>query len=153
VQFRYGLCDGWLSVTLTVGTASVSHSVGGWHDGLGELFVAVRQMFSRSDEAVAHFQEEPGEFRWRISKLAVNRVRIRVFEFDDWGIGSPDETGKLLFDEACGVVALANAMIAGTAQWMEEVERMEQKSIRRWKIPTAELDQLRAELNRRMIHG
>ena len=123
VTFYCGLHDGWLECGLTVNGVSVRHSVAGWYDGLRELIAAACEIVGRLDEATAFFQEEPGEFRWRITRLAANRVRVRVIEFDDWGAGRPDEAGKLLFDQPCGVLSLATAIYAGSGEWLTEVER------------------------------
>ena len=122
VAFHYGLQDGWLKCGLTVNGISVHHSVAGWHDGLCELIRAACAMFGRFEQATAYFQEEPGEFRWCITRLASNRVRVRVIEFDDWGTGQPDEAGKQLFDQPCGVVSLAKAIYDGSGHWLEELD-------------------------------
>ena len=123
VAFHYGLHNGWLECGLTVNEVSVRHSVAGWHDGLCELIHAACTMFGRFEQATAYFQEEPGEFRWRITRLASNRVQIRVIEFDDWCTGQPDEAGKQLFDQPCGVMSLAKAIYYGTGQWLDELEK------------------------------
>ena len=112
--FFYGRHQGWLHCGLTVRDASVLHSVAGWHDGLAELIRAVIALFGRSTEGTAAFQEEPGEFRWRITRLTSNRVRVRVVQFNDWAQDWPDTKGKLLFDQPCGLMALATAIFAGT---------------------------------------
>src|ERR1700733_10800059 len=96
IIFHYGPHDDWLRCGLTVNSTSVLHTVNGWHCGLRELILAACEMFGRACEATAFFQEEPGEFRWRISRIEVNRIRVRVIEFDDWATGRPDEAGKLL---------------------------------------------------------
>jgi hypothetical protein len=121
VAFHYGLHDGWLECALSVNGVSVHHSVAGWHDGLRELIHAACSMFGRFEQATAYFQEEPGEFRWRITRLASNRVRVRVIEFDDWGTGLPDEAGKQLFDQPCGVMTFAKAIYDGSDQRVDEL--------------------------------
>jgi hypothetical protein len=123
VSFHCGLREGWLECELMVNGISVRHSVAGWHDGLCELIRAASAMFGRSEQATAYFQEEPGEFRWRITRMASNRVRVRVIEFDDWGTGQPDEAGKLLFDQPCGVMSLAKAIYDGSGQRLCELEQ------------------------------
>lgn len=123
VVFHYGLHDGCLECGLTVNGVSVRHSVAGWHDGLCELIHAACAMFGRFDQATAYFQEEPGEFRWRITRLASNRVQVRVIEFDNWDTGQPDEAGKQLFNQPCGVMSLARAIYDGSGQWLDELEQ------------------------------
>ncbi len=122
VNFEYGRRNGWLSCGLTVDNASVLHSVNGWHDGLGELIRAACSMFARANEATAYFQEEPGEFRWRINRLTVNRIRVRVIEFDDWASIEPDKAGKLLFEASCGIFSFAAAIYDGSGKWLTELQ-------------------------------
>lgn len=142
IKFRYGMRDGWLECGLTVNDASVVHSVAGWHDGLAELLVAASGMLGRMDEATAYFQEEPGEFRWRLSRLNVNRLRIRVIEFESWGIGRPDKDGKCLFDAPCGTMAFAQAIFDGSSEWLAECDRISNEGGRQMDFPKAEFDQL-----------
>jgi hypothetical protein len=116
ISFSYGLREGRLSCELAVDGSSVVHAVAGWHDGLRELVVAACEMLGRAHEATASFQEEPGEFRWRISRLTENRIRVRIIEFGDWATGQPDAAGKLLFDRPCGAVAFARAVFEGSSE-------------------------------------
>lgn len=101
---------------LTVDGSSVRHTEYGVHDGLGELIRAACEMLGRADDATARFEEEPGEYRWRLTRMSGNRVRVRVIEFDAWGTGRPDATGRLLFDQPCGAVAFARAIYAGSME-------------------------------------
>lgn len=139
VTFWYGSRDSWLTCGLTVDNASVFHPVNGWHDGLRELIRAAGLMLGRVQEAMACFQEEPGEFRWRVTRMAANRIRVRVIEFDDWGTGRPDKDGKIVFDALCGVMSFAVAIHDGSGEWLAELERTGQ---------IEKADQLREERNR-----
>jgi hypothetical protein len=152
VNFHYGLHEGWARCGLTVDSISVFHSVNGWHDGLREIVLAACEMFGRANEATAYFQEEPGEFRWRISRLTVNRIRVRVIEFDDWGTGRPDEVGKLLFDKPCGVMAFATAVYNGSGEWLAELERSDPARIKTG-FPRAEYERLGDILQRHDYSG
>jgi hypothetical protein len=148
VTFRYGRRKGWLRCELTVNGASVVHSVNGTHDGLAELLIVASRMFERTHEATACFQEEPGEFRWHVSRLEVNRLRIRIFEFDDWGTGRPDGDGKLLFDAPCGVMSFGRAIYDGCGEWLAELNRNAAEGATTSNFPRVEYDGLREALNR-----
>jgi hypothetical protein len=123
VGFHYGIRNGWLMCGLTVNDVTVIHPVNGMYDGLKELIVASCEMLGRSQEATACFEEEPGEYRWRITRLNVNRVRVRVIAFDNWGSGLSDEEGKLLFDSPCGLISFAKAVHEGSSEWLAELKR------------------------------
>lgn len=133
VIFHYDVRDGWLHCGVAINDQCVSHSVSGGHegssDGLSELILAICAMFDRCETAVASFEEEPGEFRWRIDRLTSNRIRVRVLEFADYYENKPDEQGKSLFDQPCGLVKFARAVYDGTAGSKREVLREKLRAI------------------------
>jgi hypothetical protein len=122
IRFQYGQWNGWLHCRLTIGAAHTAHTVDGWHPGDLELVEAAIGMCGRATTAVAHFQEEPGMFRWRIERVAANRLRIRVFTFRDWNPELTDDAGRPMFDELCGAVAFAQAIHFGIQEFLESVE-------------------------------
>ena len=56
-----------------------------------------------------------------MDRLEVNRIRVRIYGFDDWDSALPDERGRLLFDTPCGVVSFAQAIHDGFCAWIDEV--------------------------------
>lgn len=125
-EFSYRIENEILVCRLTIGEQHVRHTVNGWHDGLGELLDIACQTFGRFDEATAYFQEEPGTFLWRVTRLTSNRVGIRVIEYDyDWWANPcPGDPGNLLFDQPCGVMSFAKAIHSGTMEWLTVLERV-----------------------------
>jgi hypothetical protein len=120
VSFHYGVWNGWQHCRFAIGSVHVAHTVNGWHRGDLELIDAAIAMFGRTMSAVARFQEEPGEFRWQIGRLEVNRIRVRIHEFDDWDVTLPEESGRLIFNATCGVVSFAQAIHDGFKTWLDE---------------------------------
>jgi len=140
-NFIYQIENGRLICGLAIGECSVRHTVNGWHDGLQELLEIACRTFGRFEEATAYFQEEPGTFLWRVTRLSSNRIRIRIVEYDyDWW-ASPrlQDSGKSLFDQPCGVMSFAKALHSGTADWLAVLELVERNE---------EADQLRKSRDR-----
>jgi hypothetical protein len=67
-------------------------------DALGSLLSALVGITLGSQEARCAWEEEPGEHRWILTP-AGDRLRVRILAFEDVYDTSPDERGRVLFDE------------------------------------------------------
>jgi hypothetical protein len=150
VSFQYGKWNDWLHCRIAIGDVRVAHTVNGCHHGDLELLDAAAAIFGRAKSAQARFEEEPGEFRWKIDRLEVNRIRIRIFGFDDWDSNLPDDSGRLLFDATCGVVSFAQAIHDGFCAWVDEM-RIAGREIRVEALQER-IDALRGHLSRVRSH-
>jgi hypothetical protein len=70
IEFRYHLTGvGWSECTLIVDDAHVTVTASYLSDALRSLISAVCRVLEGIAEATATFDEEPGEFRWRLFRV------------------------------------------------------------------------------------
>ena len=98
VRLAYRLTGaGWSEGSLSIGKASASFTASYLSDAFGRLVAAVADIQEGKACARFSFDEEPGEFRWLLSR-AGDRLTVRLLGFDElWG-SEPDELGRVLLD-------------------------------------------------------
>lgn len=114
VEFRYDLVGvGWSECTLINGDNHVTVTASYLSDALRELVAAVCRVTSGMPEATASFDEEPGEYRWRLFRIDDETLRISILEFDELWSNKPDSYGKPVFDSQCRLRTFAGAVYDG----------------------------------------
>ena len=145
VEFRYELTgSGWSECTLIVGEVHVSVTASYLSDALRSLLSAVCRILSGANEATASFDEEPGEYRWRFLRVDDERLRIRIFEFDDLWSDRPDSDGQQICDVECRLRTFAGAVLSGCKDLLATHGRdgYKEKWVRHH-FPDANYDELR----------
>jgi hypothetical protein len=121
IEFRYHLTGaGWSECTLIVDDAHVTVTASYLSDALRSLISAVCRVLEGTDGATAAFDEEPGEFRWRLFRIDDELVRVMILEFDDLWSDKPDSDGKPIFDVRCRLQTFAGAVYDGCKQLLAE---------------------------------
>jgi hypothetical protein len=121
IEFRYQLTGaGWSECTLIVDDGHVTVTASYLSDALRSLISAVCRVLEGTDEATAAFDEEPGEFRWRLYRIDDELVRVMILEFDDLWSDKPDSDGKPIFDVRCRLRTFAGAVYDGCKQLLAE---------------------------------
>ena len=121
VRLRYELVGtGWARCTVAVDGAHAELTASYLSDALDDLCRAVVEVLAGAAESTASFDEEPGEYRWRLSRVGGQRVRVRIVELDEpWG-HRPDETGRVVLDADCELRSLAAALVAALEDVLAE---------------------------------
>lgn len=89
-------------------------------DALGGLLRAVANLLRGVDDNSVSFDEEPGEYRWRLTRAGPEELRVRVLWFDEmWG-NKPDEAGKVVFDARCRLRTFAGAVLSAAQHISDE---------------------------------
>ena len=121
IDFRYQLTGaGWSECTLIIDDADVTVTASYLSDALRSLLSAVCRVLKGIDEATVAFDEEPGEFRWRLFRIDDGLVRIMILEFDGLWSDKPDTDGKLIFDVQCRLRTFAGAVYDGCKRLLAE---------------------------------
>lgn len=107
----WAACDVEIAGQKTTVTASWISAVPGAPPALDALLAATAAVARGEARATASFPEEPGEFRWILSRPAPGRLRVRILCFRDDGSGLPDKAGELDFDADCGLADFAGAVL------------------------------------------
>jgi hypothetical protein len=119
VKLRYDLMGtGWAECTLEIDGVGVTVTASYLSDALDELCRAVVSVLAGDREATASFDEEPGEYRWRLERVGAERVRVRILEFEELWSQAPDRAGKLVFEAECRLRTLGGALLS-------ELQRLE----------------------------
>jgi hypothetical protein len=70
VEFRYDLVGvGWSECTLIIDDTHVTVTASYLSDALRDLVAAVSRVTAGLPDATASFDEEPGEYRWRLFRI------------------------------------------------------------------------------------
>jgi len=120
VSFAYHLGGaGWAECTISVDEQHVTILASYLSDALADLLDAVTRMAEGQAAAVASFAEEPGEYRWRFTRIEPDRLGIRVLEFPQLWRNRPDDEGKVLFDAECRLRTFAGAVLSESQRLFE----------------------------------
>lgn len=114
VEFRYDLVGvGWSECTLIINDAHVTVTASYLSDALRELIAAVCRVIAGLPDATASFDEEPGEYRWRLYRIDEETIRVLILEFDELWSNKPDSDGRSIFDSQCRLRTFAGAVYDG----------------------------------------
>lgn len=146
-QFRLQyklLGHGWAEAVASAADRSCEITVSYLSDALGDLARAALACTLKTDELELTFSffDEPGEYRWAISR-AGDQVRISIVEFDDYAPKSNTVDGKLIFEAACSLRRFVSQVRGLLQSIHNEVGVLKYKE--QWKnhdFPKTELDGL-----------
>lgn len=148
IEFRYELTGtGWSECTLIVNDSQVTVTASYLSDALRSLLSAVCRVLDGIPEATAQFDEEPGEYRWRLFRVDDEMIRVMILEFNDLWSNKPDSDGKPIFDVQCRLRTLAGAVYDGCKRLLAEHGHSGYKE--KWlehEFPDSEFEMLRCYL-------
>ncbi|NIK55714.1 hypothetical protein [Kribbella shirazensis] len=146
VQFEYRVRGkGWGEGRLQVGPTSVELTASYLDDALGDLVRGALALARGAAEVRFAWAEEPGEFRWILTRLGES-LSVRVLWFDDgpWS-SQADEHGSQLLAASCDPMTFCMAVADGARAVRDDMGTEEYK--RRWAahdFPNEHLDELLA---------
>ncbi len=113
LSISYELVEtGWSRCVVEAGEQRAELTASYVSDALGNLVLSALAAASGFHNVEFGFDEEPGEYRWSISTVESNIVRVRILEFPElWG-NRPTDSGRLLFDLNITRPAFAKAVVA-----------------------------------------
>ena len=99
--------------SVTVGSTRQELRASYLSDALGDLVRAAAAMLKGADVVRCAFLEEPGEFRWVLSRKPGRRVALRILAFSDDGL--PEDRGKVILSGEFSASAFASAVYVALA--------------------------------------
>jgi hypothetical protein len=79
--------SGWARCTVRFGDAQCEISASYLSDALGKLVLSAVAVLSGFQALSLGFDEEPGEYRWSITRVGADDISIRLLSFDRlWAI-------------------------------------------------------------------
>lgn len=124
IEFRYQLTGkGWAECTLIVNDSHVTVTASYLSNALRSFVSAVCRILDGIPDATSSFDEEPGEYRWRLFRIDDNTIRILIIEFDNLWSDKPDAEGKAIFDVQCSLRAFAGGVYDGCRRLLAEYGR------------------------------
>jgi hypothetical protein len=153
VDFHYRLAGaGWSECTLIVDEAHVTATASYLSDALRSLLSAVCRVLAGMPDATAAFDEEPGEYRWRLFRIDDARVRILVLQFDELWSDQPDSDGKPIFDIQCRLRTFAGAVYDGCKQLLAKHGLAGyKKEWPEYEFPVADFEELGRQLKSKQL--
>lgn len=89
--------SGWAECTICTDEGSCELSTSYLSDALGNLVLAAAAVLSGAHSISVGFDEEPGEFRWSVTRMDSSTIRLNILSFEElWG-NRPDAEGSVLF--------------------------------------------------------
>jgi hypothetical protein len=111
--------SGWSECQIEIGKENALITASYLSDALGSLVRAAVDLLTGSTEAIAQFDEEPGEYRWLFSQRN-NELQLRILWFNElWG-NRPNEEGEPILVAQCSLMAFARALHAALEHILEE---------------------------------
>lgn len=112
---------GWAECVIVADKKSIVLTASYLDDALGNLAEATLSIAEGEKLAYAVFAEEPGEFRWKISKTNDKEVLVEILEFDDWeDFRQTDEKGKVIFEFECELLQFVRKIITCLSEVLNE---------------------------------
>jgi hypothetical protein len=111
VRIDYRLTGtGWADCDVTIGASSTAVEASYLGDALRELIEATLGAVGGSGYTVAHFWDEPGEYRFVLEPKG-DLIRVRILEFPNLWSDEPDDVGDVKLDDTCSLQEFAEAVL------------------------------------------
>lgn len=110
---------GWAECEVEIQGRTATVSASYLSDALESLLAAAAAVARGDAEATAHFEEEPGEFRWRLHRVGEERLRVRILSLEEFHPTLPDEEGEVIFDAEARLRTFAGAVLSAAQRMLE----------------------------------
>jgi hypothetical protein len=110
-------------------------------DGLGGMTKAAADLLERGREARVAWFDEPGEWRWLLSREA-ELVRLRMIRFREYGPSQPDDQGETEFEASCTPLRFATQVAGQMKRLLNEHGADGYQRNWRASFPTRDFDRL-----------
>lgn len=111
---------GWAECIIAIDGQEACVSASYLSDALRELLRAVVNLLRGVDANTVSFDEEPGEYRWRLVRAGAQQLHVRILEFKRLRGNERDDVGKTVLDGVCHLRSFAAAMAAAAQRVLDE---------------------------------
>jgi hypothetical protein len=148
VEFSFELVGvGWARAEVSGDSGDATLTASYLGDALGDLLAAVGALLDGADTATCHWEEEPGEYRWKFHREG-DHVALVVLALPDNLPPLPDDAGKEVFRTDDSLTSIASTIADGAQRVLNEWG--EAGYLKRWveaPFPTAQLAHIRKLLD------
>lgn len=115
ISIQYNLTGrGWSECTVEIDDQQIQLTASYLSDALADLLDAVGAMVRGAGHATASFTEEPGEYRWQLTRVSQDRLCVRILRFDESWSDRPDEDGEMILEAECRLRTFAGAVLSAS---------------------------------------
>jgi hypothetical protein len=142
---------GWSECTITINEHRATITASYLSDALGDLIGATIRIMEGQTDATASFAEEPGEYRWRMTRRDADRISVQIFEFEQLWSNQSDDEAKTVLQAECRLRTFAGALLSAANDVLTKHGLQGYRSD--WvthEFPTARLQRLRELLRKRL---
>jgi hypothetical protein len=120
VDYRL-LGAGWAECEIEIQGKTATVPASYLSNALDELIAAAASVARGAAEATARWEEEPGEIRWRLTRVGEERLRVRILHVEEEFYDDlPDERGAVLLDAECRLRTFAGAVLSAAQRVLEK---------------------------------
>lgn len=121
IEIQYNLVGrGWSECVLDVYGQTCTVTASYLSDALGEFVKTVNHIFNGGKEAKFSFDEEPGEFRWLLTRSGNNALSLRIIEFPGLWSNKDDSEGKTIYEVTCPTHEFGKALLTSLNNLLDE---------------------------------
>jgi hypothetical protein len=117
LSIRYSLTGrGWSRCEVEIDDQAIFVTASYLSDALGDLLQAIKALLSGAGDATATFEEEPGQYRWRLTLVSPGQLSVRILWPEHEFSRRPDEEGRVVFNAPCRFRTFAGAVLSAAQQ-------------------------------------
>lgn len=115
ISVQYNLIGaGWSECIIDIDDQRVHLTASYLSDALADLLDAVAAVVRGVEETTASFTEEPGEYRWRFTRVSQDRLCVRILWFHETWSDRLDKDGEVILDTECRLRTFAGAVLSAS---------------------------------------
>ncbi len=112
---------GWADCNISIDNQLTVLTASYLENALGNLADATLRIAQGENSAYAIFAEEPGEYRWKFTKINDKEISVEILKFDEWrGLQQSDGEGRTIFKFECPLLVFVRRMIICLSEVLSE---------------------------------
>jgi hypothetical protein len=103
---------GWSRCKVSFGEVELDLTASYLSDALASLILGAVAVLANAASVSFGFDEEPGEYRWAISRTTATEIKVRLLEFEELWSNKPDSDGQVMAEFVCNALEFGVAVQA-----------------------------------------
>jgi hypothetical protein len=121
-RIHVDITAGWADCRVTLGEHDVAVTASYLTDGIGDLVASTVSLLRGAPESSCVFAEEPGEYRWHLTRVGEDRLRVQVLATR--GVAADPSLGDVsVLDAECRMRTFAGQIAAEFRRLERTLER------------------------------
>lgn len=115
VSLEYNLTGrGWSECIVEIDDQRLVLTASYLSNALADLLRATADLLKGNNETTASFIEEPGEYRWRFTRVSEDRLSVCILWFDEFYQNRPNLEGKVILKTECRLRTFAGSVLSAS---------------------------------------